>query len=34
MDRWKKRELKQLEFGGNKSAKEFYEKNGLLKQGE
>ena len=30
MDRWKMRELKQMEFGGNKNAKEFYQKNGML----
>jgi len=23
-----------MEFGGNKAAKAFYEKNGMLKQGE
>jgi hypothetical protein len=34
MDRWKARELKQMELGGNKIAKSFYEKNGLLKQGQ
>lgn len=34
MDRWKARELKQLELGGNKSAKAFYEKNGMLPQGQ
>ena len=27
MDRWKAKELKQMEFGGNKSAKTYYEKN-------
>jgi len=25
MDRWKARELKQMELGGNKLAREFYE---------
>lgn len=30
MDRWKMRELKQMQFGGNKAAKAFYEKNGML----
>jgi ADP-ribosylation factor GTPase-activating protein 1 len=30
MDRWKARELKQMEFGGNKLAKIYYEKNGML----
>lgn len=34
MDRWKARELKQMEFGGNKLAKAFYEKNGMLKDGQ
>ena len=33
MDRWKARELKQMEFGGNKLAKAFYEKNGMIKDG-
>jgi len=31
MDRWKKKELKQMELGGNKLAREFYNKNGMLK---
>ena len=34
MDRWKMRELKQMEFGGNKAAKAFYEKNGMLTVGQ
>jgi hypothetical protein len=34
MDRWKARELKQMEFGGNKNARAFYEKNGMIKQGQ
>lgn len=33
MDRWKAHELKQMELGGNKLAKAFYEKNGMLPQG-
>ena len=33
MDRWKAHELKQMELGGNKAAKAFYEKNGMLPQG-
>jgi len=33
MDRWKLRELKQMEFGGNKAAKAYYEKNGMMLQG-
>lgn len=34
MDRWKARELKQMELGGNKPAREFYESNGMLTQGQ
>ena len=34
MDRWKSRELKQMEFGGNKLAKIYYEKNGMIQQGQ
>jgi hypothetical protein len=34
MDRWKLRELKQMEFGGNKLAKAYYEKNGMMQQGQ
>ena len=34
MDRWKARELQQMEFGGNKAAKAFYEKNGMIVQGQ
>ena len=34
MDRWKARELKQMEFGGNKAARAFYEKNGMLPHGQ
>lgn len=34
MDRWKLRELKQMELGGNKAAKAFYEKNGMLTAGQ
>lgn len=34
MDRWKLRELKQMELGGNKAAKAFYEKNGMLQAGQ
>jgi len=33
MDRWKARELKQMELGGNKLARAFYEKNGMISQG-
>ena len=34
MDRWKKKELRQMELGGNAKAKEFYKKNGMLKDGD
>ena len=34
MDRWKARELKQMELGGNKNAKAYYEKNGMLPNGQ
>ena len=34
MDRWKARELKQMEFSGNKAAKAYYEKNGMWTQGQ
>lgn len=34
MDRWKARELKQMEFGGNKLARAYYEKNGMLVAGQ
>jgi hypothetical protein len=34
MDRWKRKELKQMELGGNAKAKEFYRKNGMIKDGE
>ena len=33
MDRWKARELKQMEFGGNKAARAYYEKNGMINTG-
>ena len=33
MDRWKAHELKQMELGGNKAARAFYEKNGMLPSG-
>jgi hypothetical protein len=29
MDRWKVKEIKQMEFGGNKAAQAYYEKNGM-----
>ena len=34
MDRWKARELKAMELGGNKLAREFYEQNGMLSGGQ
>ena len=30
LDRWKAKELKQMELGGNKAARVFYEKNGMI----
>jgi hypothetical protein len=30
MDRWKAKELKCMELGGNKLAYAFYEKNGMV----
>lgn len=33
MDRWKRKELKQMELGGNKNAQLFYEENGMYKDG-
>lgn len=33
MDRWKFKEIKQMELGGNKSAMIFYEKNGMYQEG-
>lgn len=34
LDRWKAKELKQMELGGNKAARVFYEKNGMIVQGQ
>jgi hypothetical protein len=34
MDKWKKTELKQMELGGNAKAKEYYEKNGMMRDGK
>lgn len=34
MDKWKRKDLKQLEFGGNKKAREFYDKNGTYENGK
>jgi hypothetical protein len=33
MDKWKLKELKRMELGGNKRAMEFYEQNGMIKDG-
>ena len=33
MDRWKRKELKQMELGGNKNAAIFYEENMMFKEG-
>ena len=33
MDKWKEKELKRMELGGNKRASEFYEQNGMIKDG-
>lgn len=30
MDRWKAKELKSMELGGNKLASAYYEKNGMM----
>ena len=34
MDRWKLKELKQMELGGNKAAQAFFEENGMYKDGK
>ena len=34
MDKWKRTELKQMELGGNKLAKEYYNKNGMMVDGK
>ena len=34
MDRWKRKELKQMVLGGNKNAQEFYEENAMYKDGK
>jgi hypothetical protein len=33
MDRWKIKELKRMELGGNKNATEYYQANGMMKDG-
>ena len=34
MDRWKKKEIKQMELGGNKNAQIYYEKSGMMVDGK
>jgi len=34
MDRWKARELKNMELGGNKLAREYYERSGMMEAGK
>jgi hypothetical protein len=34
MDRWKLKEVKQMELGGNKMAMEYFEQNGMIKDGK
>ena len=34
MDRWKPKEVKQMELGGNKNAVIFFEKNGMFVDGK
>jgi hypothetical protein len=34
MDRWKLKELKQMELGGNKNAGLYFEKNGMMTDGK
>jgi hypothetical protein len=34
MDRWKPKELKCMELGGNKNAAAYYEKNGMYVDGK
>ena len=34
MDKWKAKDLKQMEIGGNKNAMQFYEKNGMFINGK
>ena len=33
MDKWKEKELKRMELGGNKRAMEYYEQNAMMKDG-
>lgn len=34
MDRWKHKEIKQMELGGNKNAAVYFEKNGMFTDGK
>jgi len=34
MDRWKRSELKKMELGGNLVARNFYDENGMIKDGK
>merc|ERR1712087_674192 len=34
MDRWKRKELENMEIGGNKNAKLYYETNNMIKEGK
>ena len=34
MDRWKMKELKRMELGGNKAAAEYYEQTGMMSNGK
>lgn len=34
MDKWKAKEVKQMELGGNKNALMYYEKNGMFNAGK
>ena len=34
MDRWKLKELYQMELGGNKLAQEYYEQQGMMRDGK
>ena len=34
MDRWKRKELKCMELGGNKNAREYFDANGMFKDGK
>ena len=33
LDKWKRKELKAMELGGNKAARAYYEKNGMISDG-